>query len=96
MNQTMHLLRRGYEFEYRTVGGVNGDAQADLWVTVSGSRAVLVLKGCPVDDAPAAIKSLHHTWLPYLLRPDTQMLALALYPRREGIKARALVLPLSA
>lgn len=92
----MHLLRRAYEFEYRTVGGVNGEGQADLWVTVSGSRAVLVLTGCSLVDASAAMNTLHHTWLPYLLRPDTQMLALALYPRREGAKARALILPLSA
>ncbi|CAM3607646.1 hypothetical protein DESA109040_17630 [Deinococcus saxicola] len=92
----MHLLRQAHPFEYRTVGGLDAEAHADLWITVSGSRAVLVLSGCPLGDAAAALNTLHHTWLPYLLRPNTQMLVLALHPRREGVKARALVLPLSA
>ncbi len=92
----MHLLRQAYPFEYRTTGGLDAEAQADLWITVSGSRAVLVLRGCPIGDAPAAMNTLHHTWLPYLLHPETQMLALALYPSRKGVRARALVLPLSA
>ncbi len=92
----MHLLRQAYPFEYRTADGLDAEAEADLWITVSGSRAVLVLHGCPVGDAPAAMKTLHHTWLPYLLRPETQMLALALHPHQEGAKTRALVPPLSA
>lgn len=92
----MYLLRQAHIFEYRTASGLNGEATADLWTTVSGSRAVLVLRGCPVGHASAAMNTLHQTWLPYLLRPDTQMLALALHPGTQGVKARALVLPLSA
>ena len=92
----MHSLRRAHEFEYRTVGGVDCLGAADLWITVCGRRAVLVLRDCPLNDAPAALRALHHTWLPYLLCPETQVVALALHPRQQGIKARALVLPLSA
>lgn len=92
----MHRLRQRYEFEYRTAGGVDCQASADLWVTVSGSRAVVILHGCSASNAPAALRALHHTWLPYLLRPESQVLTLNLRPGCEGTQAFALVLPLSA
>ncbi|MDV6375962.1 hypothetical protein [Deinococcus arenicola] len=92
----MRLLRQTYEFEYRTADGADCQASADLWVTVSGNRAVVVLRGCTTQNAQDALNVLHHTWLPYLLRPEAAVLALALRPARKGFKTRALVLPLSA
>lgn len=47
-------------------------------------------------QATAALDVLNRDWLPYLLRPDAQVLVLVLRPREDGEKARALVWPLSA
>jgi hypothetical protein len=92
----MHPLRRAHPFEFRTAHGTDLHITVDVWLSRDGARAVLVLRGCPLADAGHALNTLNHTVLPYLLRPEVEVQALALHPRRNGAKARALVLPLSA
>ncbi|GAA5511833.1 hypothetical protein Dcar01_00546 [Deinococcus carri] len=98
----MQLLRQAHPFEYRDHRGVDRLSTVDVWTNPSGERAVLVLRGLPHgDDAEAqarrALLALTHGCLPYLLRPDVRLHVLVLRPQAEGtVKARALVLPLSA
>ncbi|GGL96016.1 hypothetical protein [Deinococcus aerophilus] len=92
----MHPLRRAHPFEFRTAHGTDLEITVDVWVNQDSTHAVLVLRGCPLADAGHALNTLSHTVLPYLLRPEVQLQVLALHPHRNGAKARALVLPLSA
>ena len=92
----MHQLRRHHEFEYRSRSGEDLLGRVDIWTDVAAARAVLVLRDLPVGEATCALTALNDTVLPYLLRPDTQLLILALHPGEAGVKARALVLPHSA
>ncbi|KQR28021.1 hypothetical protein [Deinococcus sp. Leaf326] len=102
----MQLLRKAHEIEYRDSQGVDRAAEVDIWASTGGGRVVLVLRNlhAPVWPAPsgtqaqarAAVRALSHSALPYLIRPDAELLVLVLHPREEGEKARALVLPLSA
>lgn len=92
----MHLLRRAYEFEYRSREGTDRLGTADLWADAGATRAVLVLRSVPTGESQRALGALNHSWLPYLLRPETALMVLSLRPRAAGQKARAVVLPLSA
>lgn len=92
----MHQLRRHHEFEYRSRSGEDLLGRVDIWTDVAATRAVLVLRDLPVGEAGCALNTLNDTVLPYLLRPDTKLLILALHPAEAGVKARALVLPQSA
>ena len=103
----MQLLRKAHEIEYRDSQGVDRAAQVDIWTSAGGGRVVLVLRDLHAPEWPvqgggaqaqarAALSALSHSALPYLTRPDTELLVLVLRPRAEGEKARALVLPLSA
>ena len=102
----MQLLRKAHEIEYRDSQGVDRAAQVDIWASAGGARVVLVLRDLYAPDWPvrsgaqaqasAAVRALSHSALPYLIRPDAELLVLVLRPHEEGEKARALVLPLSA
>ncbi len=103
----MQRLWNATEIEYRDCGGLDRTVRIDLWSDLGGLRAVIVLRDLPQqatgwqlsarNQARAALQALSHTYLPYLLRPEAQVLVLALHPRvSEQVKARALVLPLSA
>lgn len=97
----MQLIRRGHKFEYRDHQGVDQQGVVDVWVSRAGDRAVLVLRGITHPDTQAqahkALLTLSYTCLPYLLRPDARLGVLVLRPAGdEAVKARALVLPLSA
>jgi len=96
----MQLLKRAHQFEYRDHQGVDQPGTADVWVSMDGGRAVLVLRELQETDAVAqaqeALKALNYTWLPYLLRPDVHLEVLVLRPAQDDRKARALVLPLCA
>lgn len=104
----MQRIWNATTIEYRDQHGVDRLVQVDLWTDVGGMRAVLVLRDLHTRNVwllndeiraqgRAALETLSHNWLPYLLRPEAQVLVLALHPREsEATKARALVLPLSA
>lgn len=98
----MNLKRSAHEIEFRDQQGQDHALTVDVWTDVGGTRAVLVLRGLKnfehdfLAHAQAALHTLTQDWLPYLLRPEAQVLVLALRPRQENQKARALVLPLSA
>ncbi|MCP2015770.1 hypothetical protein L1280_002946 [Deinococcus sp. HSC-46F16] len=97
----MQLVRQAHPFEYRDHHGIDRLGSADLWRSKGGDRAVLVLRGLPPGEAEAhgvrALWTLDTTLLPYLLRPDVRLNVFVLHREADGaIKARALVLPLSA
>ena len=102
----MQLLRKAHEIEYRDSQGVDRAAQVDIWASTGGARVVLVLRDLYAPEWPvrsgaqaqasAAVRALSHSALPYLIRPDAELLVLVLRPHEEGEKARVLVLPLSA
>ncbi|WP_291428246.1 hypothetical protein [Deinococcus sp.] len=92
----MYPLRRHHEFEYRSHSGEDQLGRVDIWTDVAAARAVLVLRDLPSQEAACALNALNNTVLPYLLRPDTNLLILVLHPGEAGVKARALVLPQSA
>lgn len=98
----MNLTRTNHEIEFRDAEGQDHVINVEVWTDIGRQRAVLVLRDLPdihtelLDQASLAVQALLHEWLPYLLRPDAQVLVLALRPRQENQKARAVVLPLSA
>lgn len=97
----MQRVRQAHPFEYRDHHGVDRLGSADLWRSRGGERAVLVLRGLPPTEAEAhgvrALRTLDTTLLPYLLRPDVRLNVFVLQQERGGtVRARALVLPLSA
>ncbi|KEF33782.1 hypothetical protein RDMS_10770 [Deinococcus sp. RL] len=97
----MQLVRQAHPFEYRDHHGIDRLGQADLWRSRSGEWAVLVLRGLPATDPEAhgerALRTLDTSLLPYLLRPDVRLNVFVLHQEASGsVKARALVLPLSA
>lgn len=92
----MRLLRGAHNFEYRDSAGIDQFAQADIWETVSGDQAVLVLRGLNVrgsaksgeegqvllDQARQAHGYLAHSWLPFVA-PHARLSVLVLRPRQS-------------
>ncbi|GAA5502193.1 hypothetical protein Dxin01_01932 [Deinococcus xinjiangensis] len=67
------------------------------WPQPANMHASAMPTSAMQGQARAALEILTQDWLPYILRPDAQVLVLALHPKEDqSEKARALVLPLSA
>lgn len=98
----MNLSRTNHEIEFRDPEGQDHVINVEVWTDIGRQRAVLVLRDLPhshaelLVQARLALQAMLDDWLPYLLEPDAQVLVLALRPRQENQKARAVVLPLSA
>lgn len=103
----MNLKRSAHEIEFRDGHGQDHTLQVDVWADVGGVRAVLVMRNLHpgelqlhdpelLERAQAAFQAMTQDWLPYLLRPEAEVIVLVLRPPQENRKARAVVLPLSA
>jgi hypothetical protein len=85
--EPVRLLREAYQFEYRDSAGTDQLAQADLWESGGGERAVLVLRGLDarggreraglLEQARQALGYLAHSWLPFMV-PHAQLSVLVL------------------
>lgn len=72
---------RNREIEYRDRRGLDQQVQVDLWLTESEDRAVLVFHALPYahhrerlnHQAQDAMHVLNRQWLPYLLKPTTEI-----------------------
>lgn len=105
----MQLLYQSQNVEYRDSFGQDQTIGIEIWGSPHSKRVILMLHNLPCNDshlhsshtadrflksqAEKALYYINCTILPYLLKPDTEILVLALQAKQQG---PALVLPLSA
>lgn len=105
----MQLLYKSQNIEYRDSFGQDQIIGIEIWSSSHSKNVILILHDLPGNDphrhdthtadgllksqAEQALYYIHCTLLPYLLKPDTEVLALVLKPKQQG---HALILPLSA
>ena len=86
----MHLVQRGHEFEYRDPQGIDRLAEADVYASSRGDRAVLVLRrvdgglsgderAALLENARRALQTLASSLLPFLV-PHARLEVLILRP----------------
>ena len=93
----MQLVQRGHEFEYRDPQGIDRLAEADVYASSRGDRAVLVLRrvdgglsgderAALLENARRALQTLASSLLPFLV-PHARLEVLILRPPEAQFSA---------